>query len=115
MASLKKRSKSSTPRAATESDVAVEHLGELRGRQWCLATQLAARSSRTSAPLKPWRERPTDLLFDPRQLPLFESQVAALTQLHREGRDQSSTARLERQRLEVLVLAVLRDDGQCHR
>jgi len=59
-------------------------------------------------------ERPADLLFDAWELPLFEFQVAAVAQLHREGRDQSSSVRFQRERLEVVILAILGHDVECH-
>ena len=98
---------------AAQSDVAVEHLGELRRRQRRVAPQLAGALGVVRA-VEALGERPADLLFDARELPLLELQVAAVAQLHGEGGDQTSAARFERERLEVVVLAVLRDDVERH-
>jgi hypothetical protein len=48
---------------ATETDVAVEHLGELRGRQRRVATELA-RALGVERAVESLGEGPTDLLFD---------------------------------------------------
>jgi hypothetical protein len=98
---------------ATESDVAIEDFGELTERQRCLPAK-SARTLHVERAVEALRERPANLLLNSRELPLLEFEVAAVAQLHRESRDESSSTRLEGEWLEVLVLAVLGDDAECH-
>ena len=98
---------------ATQTDVTVQHFGELRWRQRCFTSQLS-HALHVLRAVESLGERPADLLLHAGELPLFELQVAAIAQLYRQGRHESASTRLQRERLEMVVLAVLRHDIERH-
>jgi hypothetical protein len=94
---------------STESDVAIQHLGELRGRKGRVTTE-PSRVLGVGRAVVSLTQRPADLLLESRKLPVLEFEFTTVAQLGGQRAHEFAAVRFEREGPQVMILAVLRDD-----